>query len=122
MPGVDGSGEVGECGAVVLWCCGAVGECGSCGVRSSLLEIRDCEARRVSFKMRQISAVCLEVSHQATIHARMTRASAVGRKDAVCRRGCGYCGGVGKCGRCGLRNSVFECGWHEPRGVSLDMI
>ena len=24
MPGVDESGEVGECGAVVLWCCGAV--------------------------------------------------------------------------------------------------
>ena len=24
MPGVDESGEVGECDAVVLWCCGAV--------------------------------------------------------------------------------------------------
>lgn len=108
--------------SVVLWCCGAVGECGSCGFSSSLLEIGDCEARRVSFKMRQILAVCLEVSHEATIHARMTRASAVGRKDAVCRRGCGYSGGVGKCGRCGLRNSVFECGWHEPRSVSLDML
>ena len=88
----------------------------------SLLEVGHCEVRRVNFKMRQILAVCLEVSHEATIHARMIRASAVGRKDAVCRRGCGYCGSVGKCGRCGLRNSVLECGWHEPRGVSLDML
>ena len=51
MLSIDECGEMGECGAVVLWCCGAVGESGGCGFRISLLENEGSEARRVSFEM-----------------------------------------------------------------------